>query len=136
MKKFILAAVLLFGCLFTMEVKAQNQDEYRTVLTKYMTVSGTLASYDAMFDMMFQSMPMPAEKQTAIRTKATARLIELLQPVYQKHLSLEDLEAALAFYETPAGKRIQAAQKPMMEESMKIGHSFGMELQQMVMDAM
>ena len=52
-------------------------------------------------------------------------LITLVMPIYDKHLSLEDIKAANAFYESPAGKRI-ADQLPIMTaESMEIGRKWG-----------
>ena len=138
MKKMIVAVMVLIGCLFTVNVGAQNPSkEYRDALTKFLTVSGGLSTYDAMLDMMFEAMPqITAEKKTAIREKAAARFIELIAPAYEKHIALGDLQEAVKFYESPAGKRIQAAQKPMLTESMKVGHKLGMELQQMVMSEM
>ncbi len=132
--------MLLFGCLFTLEASAQAQkgdDAYRSVLEQYMVASGSMASYDAMLDMLFQSMPQLTEaKQQEIRKKAAARLIDQLMPAYKRYLSVDDLKAAMAFYATPAGQRIQKSQQPLMQDAMQVGHKFGMELQQMIMEAM
>ncbi len=132
--------MLLFGCLFTLEASAQAQkgdDAYRSVLEQYMVASGSMASCDAMLDMLFQSMPqLPEPKLLEIRKKATASLIEQLMPAYKRYLSVDDLKAAMAFYETPAGQRIQKSQKPLMQDAMQVGHKFGMELQKMIMEAM
>lgn len=141
MKKIILAVMLLFGCLFTLEASARSESDdaaYRKVLREYMEVSGGMASYDVMMDMLFQSMPqITAEKQQEIRKKAIDRLVEHLAPVYKRHLTEADLRAGVAFFsETPEGQNIRKSQKPLMQEAMQVAHKFGMELQQMIMQSM
>ncbi len=57
-------------------------------------------------------------------------LVKLLIPVYQKNLSQEDVDAITAFYNTPAGKNLIAAQPKIMQESMMIGQQWGQEIAQ------
>jgi uncharacterized protein len=46
-------------------------------------------------------------------------LIQDVVPVYQKHLTRSDVEAVIAFYSTPAGKKILREQPAMIRESMQ-----------------
>ncbi|HEX7289239.1 MAG TPA: DUF2059 domain-containing protein [Candidatus Angelobacter sp.] len=46
-------------------------------------------------------------------------LIQDVVPVYQKHLTRSDVEAVIAFYTTPAGKKILREQSAMIRESMQ-----------------
>ena len=39
------------------------------------------------------------------KEKIENRVIELCMPAYKKHLTLEDLKAIAAFYESPAGRK-------------------------------
>ncbi len=45
-------------------------------------------------------------------------LIKEVVPVYQKHLTQRDVEAAIAFYSSPAGRKITREQPAMMRESL------------------
>lgn len=45
-------------------------------------------------------------------------LIKDVVPVYQRHLTQRDVEAAIAFYSSPAGRKITREQPAMMRESM------------------
>lgn len=55
-------------------------------------------------------------------------LMDNLIPVYQKHLSEEDIHAILAFYTTPAGKKLISVQPIIMQESMLIGQQWGQQV--------
>jgi len=46
-------------------------------------------------------------------------LIQDVVPVYQRHLTRSDVEAVIAFYSTPAGKKILREQPAMIRESMQ-----------------
>jgi hypothetical protein len=52
-------------------------------------------------------------------------LIQLMMPIYDKHLSLEDLKAANAFYATPAGKRLAEKTPVMTSEGFEVGRKWG-----------
>jgi hypothetical protein len=45
-----------------------------------------------------------------------------------KHLQEEDLDAAIAFHESPAGKRFLAAQPQVLEEAKAVGEKWGVKL--------
>jgi hypothetical protein len=55
-------------------------------------------------------------------------LIELVVPIYDKHLSHEDITAALAFYRTPAGERTIAVMPQIMHDCMAAGQAWGAKL--------
>jgi hypothetical protein len=52
-------------------------------------------------------------------------MIEGIVPVYDKHLSHEDIRAVTAFYESPAGKRLIAALPGITRECMTAGGQLG-----------
>lgn len=54
--------------------------------------------------------------------------------VYQEHLSSDDAAAAIAFYKTPAGKRLLAATPVIMQELQGAGAQIGMKVMQDVME--
>lgn len=52
-------------------------------------------------------------------------LVELIVPIYSKHLTEGDVDALIAFYKSPAGKRFVAAQPDITTESMEAGRRWG-----------
>ncbi|WP_373843261.1 DUF2059 domain-containing protein, partial [Bacteroides heparinolyticus] len=56
------------------------------------------------------------------------KMVEGIAPIYQKHLTLKDLEDILAFYNTPVGKKLSASTPVMGKEAMRIGQQLGMEI--------
>lgn len=51
--------------------------------------------------------------------------IDAVVPIYQKHLSKNDLGAILAFYATPAGQKLLNEMPAIMSESMAAGGDIG-----------
>jgi len=45
--------------------------------------------------------------------------------IYDRHFSTEDLQATLAFYQSPAGQRVLKELPPVMKESMAVGQEWG-----------
>ncbi len=54
--------------------------------------------------------------------------IDTYAPVYVKHLTDEDLDVLITFYESPTGQRFVQAQPVMMQEAMAIGEQLGRDL--------
>lgn len=59
-------------------------------------------------------------------------LANLIVPLYQKHLTEEDVAALNEFYTTPAGKKLIAIQPIIMRESMIIGRLWGEQMAQRI----
>jgi len=63
-------------------------------------------------------------------------LVEMVVPIYTKHLDKKTMEAAIAFYRSEEGKRLVAATPVITQESMVAGQQWGMrlavEIQQMM----
>ncbi len=60
-------------------------------------------------------------------------LIEMIVPIYKKHLSHDDIRAAIAFYESPAGRHLVANQPAILQDSMAAGQQWGQVLSQRAM---
>lgn len=54
-----------------------------------------------------------------------SELIDQLVPVYDKHLSQEDLTALIAFYESPAGRSYTRALPKISADSSAVGQRWG-----------
>ena len=53
------------------------------------------------------------------------RFIELLVPLYDRHLTLDEIRQLIAFYESPLGKRLVEVQPILAQESMLAGQEWG-----------
>jgi N-glycosylase/DNA lyase len=58
----------------------------------------------------------------------TEVLTTMVIPIYDKYYSLEELNAIIAFYKTPIGKKVIATLPQIMQESMQAGQSWGKEV--------
>ena len=55
-------------------------------------------------------------------------LVTMLVPVYQKHLTENDLQGMIEFYQTPVGKKYAQKTPLIMQESMQVGQQWGMKV--------
>lgn len=140
MKKILMIA--LFSLASTV-CFAQSNTDYKATLQKLLNVSGSEASYkiaiDKMLGMLKQQKPdIPeefwTEMDTEMKKSSMTELIDLLLPVYQKHLSLNDLKQIIIFYESPAGKKFAEKTPFILNDSMEAGKEWGMKLGQRVVD--
>ena len=61
-------------------------------------------------------------------------LVELVVPIYLEHLTLEEISAAIEFYQTPAGQSLLKKMPIIMQDSMAAGQQWGAELGQSVVE--
>jgi hypothetical protein len=71
-----------------------------------------LAEVDKFADSLFSDMPID-------------EMLDAMVPIYQRHLTKEDLDAILAFYSSPVGQKLQREQPAMMQEGMQLGGEIG-----------
>lgn len=60
-------------------------------------------------------------------------LEEMIIPIYQKHLTQEDINATIQFYDTKAGRNFMSKMPVIMQESMAAGQQWGQGIAQKVM---
>jgi uncharacterized protein len=61
-------------------------------------------------------------------------LVDMLAPVYQKHMTENDLKKIIEFYQTPVGKKYAEKTPVIMQESMQVGQQWGMKMGQAFQD--
>lgn len=134
--------ILFFLFAFTVHCSfGQTSPTYKRSLKQLLEVSGTEASFSTvikqMMTMVKQGNPnVPTTiwndfEQEMLNTSLDD-LVEMLVPVYQKHLSQEDLNSLIAFYQTPAGKKYAEKTPLIMQESMQVGQQWGMQIAQKI----
>lgn len=149
MRKLTTLAVIL--CLFSLAAFAQTSDaatsvpskdevlkflevlRIRSQLTQYLNGVATQAKIGA--EQGFKSkVPNATPEQMAAVDKFAENLfkdmpvdemVNAMIPIYQKHLTKEDLDGILAFYASPVGQKLQREQPAMMAEAMQVGGEIG-----------
>lgn len=108
---------------------AQNTnatDEYKETLKKIMDFSGTSTTTDDFLQRLSSIMKLNAPKKDEAywnefsknwKEKVENKVFEMYMPVYEKHLTLEELKAVAAFYESPVGKKYKEASLIVMRET-------------------
>ena len=61
-------------------------------------------------------------------------LVGMIIPIYEKHLTHEEIKQLIAFYESPIGKKLIKVQPQIMMESMAAGEEWGKKLVQRAME--
>lgn len=81
----------------------------------------------------------PADQQEAFKADIKAKMDDLynqLTTVYIESYSEAEIDAILAFYDTPVGKKMIAQTPHITQKSMEIGQTWGMQLQPLLMKYM
>jgi len=135
MKKLVLLFSLI---LFTSTLSfSQESTTYKQTLKKLMDVTGSQESYKAIINQMIATFkvqkPEVPEKiwnefGDFFIKSATEDMLNLLLPVYQKHLTEDDLKAAIAFYDSSSGRQFAAKTPLIIKESMQLGQEWGRKL--------
>jgi hypothetical protein len=127
---FIIVTFVSFG---------QTHDDYKETLQKMLKISGSEESYHAAINQMFtmfkqQYSAVNEETWTSFEAEfkntSINDLLELIVPVYQKHMTIEDLKELIKFYETPVGKKFALKTPLIVQESMQVGQQWGMKIGQ------
>ncbi len=58
----------------------------------------------------------------------TNELIDLMVPVYARHLTDDDVKALVAFYQTPTGQKYISVSPAIAQDSMMVGRQWGESL--------
>lgn len=127
----------VLGLLFVQLVVSAQTDPFEADIIKMQQLNGSQGTTDAMFGQIVvqfkASKPEVTDAKWAALKKdvfdvEVAELNKQLIPVYKKHFTQEEVKAIVAFYETPAGKKL-AEKTPMVTmESMQLSQTWAMSL--------
>ncbi|WP_257461848.1 DUF2059 domain-containing protein [Archangium lipolyticum] len=123
------------------EAEWQSSHRKEEKVRKLMVLTGAEDTGRRMLDSMTQHFGEMSNIPSGFLEKfrevaAQEPIVELLVPVYMNHFSEEDLDAAIAFHESPAGKRFLAAQPLVMQEAMQLGEQWGLRLAEKTLRAL
>jgi hypothetical protein len=117
----------------------QSDDEFKAKLKNMFEVSGSEEAYKTvikqmitMYKQQFSSVPEEAwnELQKEFLKTSIDDLVDMLVPVYSRHLTLDDLQKIIEFYQTPVGKKYAEKTPLIMQESIQVGQQWGMKIGQ------
>ena len=74
------------------------------------------------------------EMVSEAEAKVDAFVTEMLVPIYDRHLTHEDIKGLIAFYGTPAGRKLLAVMPQMHVESRQAGEIWGREFARTVQE--
>ena len=118
---------------------AQVDAKYSKTLQEMFAMTGSEENYKMAIQQIFERFKkkypnVGEEVWTEIRhdffSSSFASLVEMLVPIYNKHMTQSDLEELIVFYKTPLGKKFTKTYPLILQESMQIGESWGMKIQQ------
>lgn len=139
MKKIILVLFLAGAASFTLQAQSKT---YPATVKKYLEASGSLSAFKTAitgmlgnFKSMNTSVPEEVWKEfeTEFQSTSVDDLVNMLSPVYEKHITEAELNEIIKFYSTPAGKKLAEKTPSIMEESMAVGQTWGQAVAQKVM---
>jgi hypothetical protein len=128
--KRLLAVCLSLGMAFSSLAEPASKES----VEKLMVLTGASDMGKQMIGQMLPAMQQmlpdapPAFWQNVAEEVNMDEMVALVVPVYQKHLSEEDVQAMLKFFSTSAGKKLISVQPVIMQESMIIGQQWGQQL--------
>ncbi len=128
MKNLILALGILF---IGYSATAQNTDpSYKSKVIELMNIqSGMTDIMDDLIDNMGGAIP--DDKKPAFKQEMKVVIDKILDKsadLYLEVLSKDEVDALLAFYDTPVGQGIKKKMPEMMKKSTKMGQEYSMEL--------
>ncbi|HYO67401.1 MAG TPA: DUF2059 domain-containing protein [Archangium sp.] len=132
-------ARVLTDQMFGPEAQASRRKQRK--VRRLMELTGAEDMGRQMMDMMTghfsQSANIPPGFMEKFREVAQQEsIVDLLVPVYMKHFSEEDLDAAITFHESPAGRRFLAAQPLVLQEAKEVGEQWGVRLAEKTLRAL
>ncbi|MDW3190775.1 MAG: DUF2059 domain-containing protein [Cytophagales bacterium] len=140
MKTTILSFLLALSTPFVLQAQ---DDEYKQLLSRYFEVSGSKETFEVAIKQTIQTMRTQTmdlddeawdELEKEFLNTSIEDLVEILVPVYSKHLSADDLLGVIAFYESPVGQKLAEKTPLITQESMQSAGQWGMQLGQKVME--
>ena len=134
MKKLI----LFLSIFFTIFTTQSQNESYKEVLLDFMEAQGTLDTFNSTINQMSEIMgnQIEAEKIKPLMDEMFSGLIDALVPVYQKHLSIQDLKDGIGMYQTPIGKKIAEKSPLITQETMGVSMEWGMQFSSKIQELM
>ncbi|HUR79224.1 MAG TPA: DUF2059 domain-containing protein [Thermoanaerobaculia bacterium] len=130
---FLVLVLLVFGrSMAAAETPPAKEQNVRELLVVMRAGDTGMQVVDAMIATLKEALPSaPAEYWTSLRQNIKAGdFVEMLVPVYAKHLDAADINELIRFYRTPTGQRFLDRQPAILQDSLVIGQKWGEQIAQ------
>jgi hypothetical protein len=128
--------ILLFSIILFTSTLSFSQDNaaYRESVKQMMIANGSETTFKAVISQMISNFKTQRSEvteefwdqfETSFQKVGIEDLLDLLTPIYQKHMSQDEIKDITAFYQTPAGKKFAQKTPLIMQESMQAGRVWG-----------
>ena len=131
-----LAIALAFLAATSVAAQTTKTQKVHQLLTLLRAGEMGVQVVDQMIGGLKESMPTTSDefwKNFRTKVKATD-LVDLLVPVYERNLDESDIDELLKFYSSPAGKHFIDKQSIILQESMRVGESWGEKIAQQAIE--
>lgn len=117
--------------------QAQTETSYTQTLQKMFEVSGTenvyktvIAQVFGMFKQQYSHVDSTVWEELEGEFMQTSMndIVDMLAPVYRKHLTEVDMQTVIDFYQTETGKKFAEKTPLITQESMQIGQEWGRKI--------
>jgi len=151
-RKFIIQLILCFMFLaaFSCAHEQEIVESKRTDIAKLLEITGVLDIAEQMLDSLVQDMmqllksarpdlpewafDQATDEVNQVIKENIPNLIDLMIPIYDKHLTDEEIKGLLAFYESELGKKVIKLTPQLMKEGMAAGRELGKSLSSVTED--
>jgi hypothetical protein len=103
-------------------------------IRKLLEITGSAKMGKQMMDQMIKQMKVlqpaiPAKFWEEFKKEVKpSELVDMIVPIYAKHLTHDDIKGLIKFYESPVGRKFISVQPAIMRESMAAGQAWGRKL--------
>lgn len=135
MKKLILLFAISLFC--ASASFGQVDEDYTKTLRTMFEIAGTEDTYKTLINQMFMmyksQYPNVEEEiwdefEDEFMQTSMNDLVQMLAPVYSKHLTKEELLQIIQFYNSPVGKKLAKSTPLITQKSMQIGQEWGIKI--------
>ncbi len=131
MKKLLLICVLVF----TVQLYNAQEDTDTALLNEaieLLKLTGTSSAFDVAINQIGAMVPEANKPAFIEEAKGTLDgLYAKIAQIYIEEFTHDDIKALLAFYRSDVGEKMAEKQMPLMQKSMALGQTWGMELSEM-----
>lgn len=119
--------------------RAAIDPAFEADIRKLLEMTGSAALGQQVMDQMLSSFQtsMPGMDPTFwadLKKEMDANeLVELIVPIYARHLTHDDVKQLIGFYDSPVGRKLISTQPAITAESMQVGQQWGQEVGMRVM---
>ena len=133
MKKYLLLITIVFSTFIfaetneisnTQSVKQasftdvkKEADVKRALVVELLQLVNAKQQSQEVLDSMIKMMPSDV-RDSFTKALNADEMMELVIPVYERYLTIDDLKSVIKFYKSPAGKKLLEAQPKIMKDSM------------------